>query len=289
MMYFILAFLIVLADQSSKYLITLQFSQGGQLDLIPNILRITYTTNSGGAFSMFSDHTLVLSIVSAVVCIALIVLMITLKKASFIRMSLSFILGGAIGNLIDRFVMGYVVDMFEPLFINFAVFNVADIFITIGAILFVIGVIFFWPKKAGKEEIDDEEETEKVSGPAPMTYAKPKNAKDRRQQRHAKKFGPDIDETTIIIPVDDVKSAIETAAVETPVNMDDTMVVSKPAAKAEPAKAESVKAEQEKETDSVSLETEKLGFEMPDFSVSTGSGDHEFTLEEIMKEYGHDF
>ena len=142
MIYFIIAFLIVLADQASKYLITLQYSLGGHLDLIPGVLRISYVTNSGGAFSMFSDHTLVLAIVSAVVCVIIIVLMIALKKAALAKLSLGFILGGAIGNLIDRFVMGYVVDMFEPLFVDFAVFNVADIFITVGAVLFVIAVIF---------------------------------------------------------------------------------------------------------------------------------------------------
>ncbi|MBQ8830241.1 MAG: signal peptidase II [Oscillospiraceae bacterium] len=266
MIYFIIAFLIVLADQASKYLITLQYSMGGQLDLIPGVLRITYATNSGGAFSMFADHTMVLAIVSAVVCVIIIVLMITLKRAALAKLALGFILGGAIGNLIDRFVMGYVVDMFEPLFINFAVFNVADIFITVGAVLFIIAVIFFWPKK---EKEEDAEETE---GPAPVKYSKPKNAKDRRAQRMAKKYGPDIDETTIVIPSDEVNAALR--EVEEQTSLDDTVIIKK-VYKEEPVKAEPVKEAPVKQVETT--------------TAPASEEKHEFTLEEIMKEYGHTF
>ena len=269
MIYFIIAFLIVLADQASKYLITLQYSMGGHLDLIPGVLRITYATNSGGAFSMFAEHTLILAIVSAVVCVIIIVLMIALKKAALAKLALGFILGGAIGNLIDRFVMGYVVDMFEPLFINFAVFNVADIFITIGAVLFVIAVIFFWPKKEKSEETVEETE-----GPAPVKYEKAKTTKDRRAQRIAKKYGPDIDERTIVIPKDDVEAALREVEAET--SLDDTVIIKK----AEPVKEEPKKAEPVKE---------EPKFDLPDFAFPASEEAHEFTLEEIMKEYGHDF
>lgn len=276
MIYFIIAFLIVLADQASKYLITLQYSMGGQLDLIPGVLRITYATNSGGAFSMFADHTLILAIVSAVVCVIIIVLMIALKKAALAKLALGFILGGAIGNLIDRFVMGYVVDMFEPLFINFAVFNVADIFITIGAVLFVIAVIFFWPKKEEKaieEDTEEQAEEETIAGPAPVKYEKAKNTKDRRAQRMAKKFGPDIDETTIVIPRDDMEVALREVEAET--SLDDTVIIKKVTPVEAPKKAEPVKEEPK--------------FEVPDFTASATEEKHEFTLEEIMKEYGHEF
>ena len=281
MLYIILAFLIILADQASKYFVTLFFSQGSGLDIIPNVLRLTYVTNSGGAFSMFSDKTLILTIVSAAVCVLILVLIIVLKKANFIRTSLAFILGGAIGNLIDRIVMGYVVDMFEPLFIDFAVFNIADIFITVGAVLFVIGVIFFWPKADAAEEEEGEEEAVN-NDPAPMTYSKPKNAKERRENRKAKKYGPDIDETTIIIPVDEVKAALDTKTAE-PVNMEDTMIAAKPAAKAESAEVKEAPVKAEPAPAKTVLEE----FDIPDFSVSS-SDTQEFTLEDILKEYGHD-
>ena len=69
---------------------------------------------------------------------------------------LAVILAGAVGNLIDRFFMGYVTDMIQVLFVKFAVFNVADIFVVVGAILLVIYVLFFWDRCErvhGKREI----------------------------------------------------------------------------------------------------------------------------------------
>lgn len=261
MIYFILAFLIVLADQASKYLVTLQFSSGGNFD-IGNILRITYTTNSGGAFSMFSEHTMILAAVSAVVCILIIVLMITLKNSPMCRLSLGFILGGAIGNLIDRFVMGYVVDMFQPLFVKFAVFNVADIFITVGAVLFVISVIFFWPKKSNSEGVEEQGESD-IPAPAPVSM----DNYSRRDRRRVAKYGPDIDESTIVIPTDEIKARAE-AVTPDPAGFDETVVVKRSSTNTD-----------------FSLEAESLGFELPDFSSDT-SDEHTYTLEEIMKEYG---
>ena len=285
MVYFILAFLIVLADQASKYIITLQFAGGGQFDLLPGILRITYITNTGGAFSMFSEHTMALAIVSAVVCVIIIVLMITLRKARLAKLALGFILGGAIGNLIDRFVMGYVVDMFEPLFVDFAVFNVADIFITVGAFLFVIAVLFCWPDK---KKIAKEEEGEPL-GPRPVTYEKPKNAQDRRAQRRAKKYGPDIDETTIIIPVDEVRAAVlaaEAGESYEPSDFDDTRIVEKITLD-EVLEVEEVLPEED--SMEVSPEEPAETAESVEEPAAEPSAKREYTLEEIMKEYGSDY
>ena len=108
-----------LLDQAAKYFVTLKFGLGGSMDLIPGILRITYHTNSGGAFSMLDDYTMILTIVSAVVIVGIIVLIIATKWSGFGKFSLALILGGAVGNLIDRLVLKYVVDMFYPLFVNF--------------------------------------------------------------------------------------------------------------------------------------------------------------------------
>lgn len=269
MIYFILAFLIVLADQACKYLITLQFSSGGSFD-IGNVLRITYTTNSGGAFSMFSEHTMVLAIVSAIVCILIIVLMITLKNSPMCRLSLGFILGGAIGNLIDRFIMGYVVDMFQPLFINFAVFNIADIFITIGAVLFVISVIFFWPKKSNNNGAAEDDDI-LSSAAAPISTEN----YSRRDRRRISKYGPDIDESTIVIPTDDIIAATNSDSSA----LDATKVVTSKRTSA-PNKSTVSSLDE-----TISIEAETLGFELPDLSTDN-SDEYTYTLEEIMKEYG---
>ena len=243
MIYFIIAFLIILCDQAAKYFVTLKFGLGGSLDLIPGILRITYHTNSGGAFSMLDNYTLILTIVSAVVAVAIIVLLIASKWSGFGKLSLAFILGGAIGNLIDRVVLKYVVDMFYPLFVNFAIFNVADIFITIGAILFIL-FILFGNKHAGDRKL---------------------SPKERKKERMTRKYGPDVDESTITIPAEEIRAAEERAlesADEIEPEGDDVTVVYK-----NPMVTDADIAAAKKDAE------EKKGY----------------SLEDIMREYGHDF
>ncbi|MCQ2452888.1 MAG: signal peptidase II [Oscillospiraceae bacterium] len=239
MVYFILAFLIVLADQAVKYLVTLSYGAGGQWDILPGILSITFHKNTGGAFSMLNQYTMVLAIASAVVCVIIIILLIACKWSGFGKLSLAFILGGAIGNLIDRFFMGYVVDMFYPRFINFAIFNVADIFITIGALLLILFILF------GKKNV------------TPMTAA------EKKQQRMASKYGPDVDESTIVIPADQIRAAEE-------------------ALRADPAD------EIETDGDDITM-VYKTPVLNDSFTVPDKQESGEITLEDIMKEYGHDY
>ena len=242
MIFFIIAFLIVLIDQGVKYFVTLQYGMGGGLDLIPGVLRITYHTNSGGAFSMLDNYTLILTIVSAVVIVGIIVLLIATKWSGFGKLSLAFILGGAVGNLIDRVILKYVVDMFYPLFVNFAIFNVADVFITIGAILFVL-FILFGNKHAGDQL----------------------SAKERKKERMNRKYGPDVDESTISIPADEIKAAEQQTRetsdeIETDAE-DATLVYKNPMVTDADIAAAKKDAEEKKE----------------------------YSLEDIMREYGHDF
>ena len=145
MLYFIIALIIALADRLVKYETTLRIALGEQMELIPGILRISHSRNTGAAFSFMSGYTWILTAVSAAAIIVIIIAKVRLRVLG--RLSLAFILGGAIGNLIDRLVFGYVVDMFEVEFLHFGsfefpVFNVADAFITIGGILLVIYLIF---------------------------------------------------------------------------------------------------------------------------------------------------
>jgi len=190
MIYFIIACLIVFADQIVKYAVTLEYGLGGSWDIIPGFIRITYHTNTGGAFSMLNNYTMILSIVSAVVCVLIIIALIRCKWSAWGRLALAFILGGAVGNLIDRFIMGYVVDMIMTLFVNFAIFNVADIFITIGAVLLVL-FILFGDKRTDLRDPDGHKLT----------------AAQRKERIKMDRFGPDVDESTIIIPSDEIRAA----------------------------------------------------------------------------------
>jgi signal peptidase II len=138
--YFIISALIVMLDQTVKYFITLNIAPGAIVDVIPGVIHLTYQENTGAAFSFLSDMRWVLVGVSAVVIVLLVIGMIRYKDkiGPVGKLSLAAVLGGAVAHLIDRAVLGYVVDFFEFEFVSFAVFDVADCFITVGGITFCI-------------------------------------------------------------------------------------------------------------------------------------------------------
>lgn len=157
MIYFIIAALLVVLDQASKFYVRATMAVGATKVLIPDWLGLRYIQNTGAAFSSFDQYTMILAGISLVVSL-LLILAIALKwvRHPFGRFTLMLVLAGAVGNLIDRFFMGYVTDMIQVLFIQFAIFNLADVFVVVGAVLLVIYVIFFWDRCErvhGKREI----------------------------------------------------------------------------------------------------------------------------------------
>ncbi|MEG1125552.1 MAG: signal peptidase II [Oscillospiraceae bacterium] len=133
---------LVALDQISKYLATVYLQPVGTLPFIPGIMDLNYILNDGMAFSMFSGNKFLLIGVTSVALIALALYLIIKKPSDKLEfISLVLILSGGIGNLIDRILNGYVVDFFNFTFVNFAVFNVADCFVTCGAVLLVITFI----------------------------------------------------------------------------------------------------------------------------------------------------
>lgn len=145
--------LLTAADRFSKYLVVRHFSTGGEeIPFLFGLFQIRYVENTGAAFSLFSDSTAVLTVFTILVsalCLFIIIFRKDVEK--FIKICLVLIVSGGIGNLIDRISLGYVVDFIEPLFIDFAVFNVADSFITVGAFL-LIGYEFYLLVKEKQEE-----------------------------------------------------------------------------------------------------------------------------------------
>ncbi len=151
MIYFVVAALLVGLDQGVKYLVRTGIELGGSVPLIPHVVELTYIKNTGAAFSSFSDSTPLLGLVSAVVSVCLVVVLAKkLVRHPFGRWPVTLILAGAVGNMLDRVLLGYVTDMFRTLFINFAVFNVADICVVVGVIAMVVYVLFGWEKYEGK-------------------------------------------------------------------------------------------------------------------------------------------
>ena len=148
MIYFIAAALLVLLDQAIKLAVRSGMALGQQIVLIPHVLALNYVQNTGMAFSALNGQATLLGLVSLAVSVGLGV--VIAKKLFFRHPAglaiLSLILGGAVGNLIDRLVFGYVTDMIEVLFIRFYIFNFADCCVVVGGILLVIYVLFFYDK-----------------------------------------------------------------------------------------------------------------------------------------------
>ena len=155
MLYAVLVVALVVLDQVVKFLVRANIPLGGDVPFLPHILQLTYVQNTGAAFSLLEEHTWILTIVSLVVSVLLTVLLV--KKVfprPFAMAALSMVLAGAVGNLIDRALLGYVTDMFETLFMRFAVFNVADICVVVGGISAGLYYLFLAGKLEPKEEKD---------------------------------------------------------------------------------------------------------------------------------------
>ena len=145
---------------AAKYLL----SHGGSYEAIKDVLTFRYSENKGAAFGIFENSRVFLSVFVGIVVLALIGFMayhIVKKKYKeklgvFLHVSLSFILAGGIGNLVDRIALGYVRDFIEYTFIytlfkkHFAICNLADVFLTVGVIMVVIYLIVLMVDEAKK-------------------------------------------------------------------------------------------------------------------------------------------
>lgn len=135
---------IVGLDQLTKALVVANIPVGETVKALPGVFHLAHLHNTGAAFSMLEGGRWFFALICAA---GLIVVAVLIKKkviqAPFELWCLAAIFGGGIGNLVDRIRLGYVVDMFEVEFMNFAVFNVADIFITCGAVALFVYVLFF--------------------------------------------------------------------------------------------------------------------------------------------------
>jgi len=142
---FIIIFSVVF-DQLSKYWATEVLKNGESIKIIGNFLRFTYAENRGAAFSILQNQRVFFLIITIIMLIILGIVYFTNRNLSKLsRLSMAMIAGGAIGNFIDRFRMGYVIDFIDVrfgTFYNFPVFNIADSFVVCGTILMVILILF---------------------------------------------------------------------------------------------------------------------------------------------------
>ena len=133
---------IILLDQVSKFLVLSTLGLERSKNIIPNLLNFTLVKNKGAAFSLFSNSTNILTITSILASLLLITIILKSPPRSFWNLTgLAYLLGGTVGNGIDRFFKGYVLDFLELVPINFPIFNVADVSINIAIICFIIDII----------------------------------------------------------------------------------------------------------------------------------------------------
>ena len=116
--------------------------------LIPGVIRLNYTENTGFSLGLFEGAALVALILSLAILIALMVILLRLPRPHALRLPLLVICAGALGNLIDRIFLGYVRDMFDLLFIRFYVFNLAVVYVTLGALCCAVMIL----RSGGKEQ-----------------------------------------------------------------------------------------------------------------------------------------
>ncbi|MBW2975371.1 signal peptidase II [Candidatus Woesearchaeota archaeon] len=133
--------LIVISDQITKYLISSRIKLHDSIPLIKDILHLTHIQNTGAGFGMLKGWNIILILISMIIIGVILFYFKRIEKEKQIHIPIALVLGGAIGNLTDRILLGHVID-----FIDFRVwpaFNIADSAITIGALWLML---YFWKK-----------------------------------------------------------------------------------------------------------------------------------------------
>lgn len=151
--YWMLAAAVLAADRVTKTLAADIPPDG--IPLIPGVIALRYTENTGAAFSILSGHPWLLGLVSLAVIAGAFLYLWKKKIRPLMMTGLMMMLGGAAGNMLDRFFTGYVPDMIEPLFVRFTVFNVADMFLCTGCGLVALSLL----RSGGRETENGKQES----------------------------------------------------------------------------------------------------------------------------------
>ena len=180
MLYSIVGILVIILDQAVKFWVSDTLFGTDVVRFIPGVISLVNVHNDGAAFSFLSGQgARIYFIIATGVFVLLVVIALATNfiRGKFSRWCLVFVAAGGLGNMIDRIIYGYVQDMFKVEIFNFAIFNVADVFITVFAIFFALAMIFERPESDLNDvlyEMDDEDE-------------KPKKEKKSRKEKKAEK------------------------------------------------------------------------------------------------------
>ncbi|MCR5344362.1 MAG: signal peptidase II [Butyrivibrio sp.] len=142
--------LLVVLDQFTKHLAVTHLMDKDSIVLIPGVLELTFLKNRGAAFGILQDQKVFFVMIAIMILLVIAYVLFQLpleKKYKFLQIILIMIASGAAGNMIDRLVNDYVVDFISFVIINFPIFNVADIYVTVSTFLFIILFLFYYKEK----------------------------------------------------------------------------------------------------------------------------------------------
>ena len=188
MLYSIVGMLVIILDQAVKFWVSNTLFGMDIVKFIPGVISLVNVHNDGAAFSFLSGSgariyfIIVAGVFALLVVIALATNFISTPVA---RWSLVFVTAGALGNMIDRIMYGYVQDMFKVELFNFAIFNVADVFITVFAIVFALAMILEKPDEDDDWEDEEEEEKEEEERPEKARKSRKSRKKEKQEEEEA--------------------------------------------------------------------------------------------------------
>ena len=145
--------LLLALDQGTKFFFTANRADFQEREIIPDFFYLTYLENRGAAFSMLQNFRWGFVVITSIALVIMIRFFLV-HQERIARLSLSFLIAGAAGNLVDRIWQGFVVDFlhFYPFGYNFPVFNIADICVNVGAVLLAIWLLFLYQEPGVPDE-----------------------------------------------------------------------------------------------------------------------------------------
>lgn len=186
--FLLLSLLLIVGDQVSKWWISANLKGQENIVWIKNVFELEYVENTGAAFSSFSGKQGFLLVLTSIILVVAIVEYFRIpeaKRYNWMHFSFACLIAGAIGNMIDRTRLGYVVDFFYFVPINFPRFNLADCYITVSSIILIILLFFVYKEEEyaflytlKKENADNENADAIENAEAKETAAVKENVKD---------------------------------------------------------------------------------------------------------------
>lgn len=158
MVYSIIIAVIIALDQFTKYLVRDNIALNERIPVIGDWMNFTYIRNEGAAFSMFSGNVWVTVVLTSVLLILCIILIVKEHRngSKILAVLLACVLGGGVSNMFDRLYFGYVTDMISCG--SFAIFNVADMFVTCGCILSILYILFIYKDEFKEPDLKEKKD-----------------------------------------------------------------------------------------------------------------------------------